>query len=35
MKIKLNPDQEIVTTIREGLERTGGYCMLYYKSLQD
>lgn len=25
MKIKLNPDQEIVNTIREGLKRTGGY----------
>ena len=24
MKIKLNPDQEIVNTIREGLKRTGG-----------
>ena len=26
MKIKLNPDQEIVNTIQEGLKRTGGYC---------
>ncbi len=26
MKIKLNPDQEIVSTIREGLKRTSGYC---------
>ena len=26
MKIKLNSDQEIVNTIREGLKRTGGYC---------
>ena len=26
MKIKLNPDQEIVNTIGEGLKRTGGYC---------
>ena len=26
MKITLNPDQEIVQTIREGLKRTGGYC---------
>ena len=25
MKIKLNPDHEIVNTIREGLKRTGGY----------
>ncbi len=26
MKIKLNPDQEVVEMIREGLKRTGGYC---------
>ena len=26
MKITLNPDEEIVKTIKEGLERTGGYC---------
>lgn len=26
MKIKLNPDQEIVSTIRKGLKRTGWYC---------
>lgn len=26
MKIKLNPDREIVNTIREGLKHTGGYC---------
>ena len=26
LKIKLNPDQEIVSTIRKGLKRTGGYC---------
>ena len=26
MKIKRNPNQEIVDTIREGLKRTGGYC---------
>ena len=26
MKITLNPDKEIVNTIREGLKRTGGYC---------
>lgn len=24
--IKLNPDQEIVAVIKEGLKRTGGYC---------
>lgn len=26
MKIKLNPDAEIVQTIKDGLARTGGYC---------
>lgn len=26
MKIKLNPNGEIVKTIQEGLKRTGGYC---------
>ena len=26
MKISLNPDENIVRTVREGLERTGGYC---------
>ena len=26
MKIKLNSDQEVVNTIREGLKRTSGYC---------
>lgn len=26
MKITLNPDPEIVKTVREGLKRTGGYC---------
>ena len=26
MKITLNPDEEIVKTVREGLKRTGGYC---------
>ena len=26
MAIKLNPDKEIVKTIKEGLARTGGYC---------
>ena len=27
MKIKLNSDQEVVDTIREGLKRTSGYCL--------
>lgn len=26
MKITLNPDTEIVNTIKEGLKQTGGYC---------
>lgn len=26
MKITLNPDKEIVKTIKEGLEKKGGYC---------
>lgn len=26
MKIRLNENEEIVKTVKEGLERTGGYC---------
>ena len=26
MKITLNPDSEVVRTVKEGLARTGGYC---------
>ena len=26
MKIEYNPDKEIVRTVMEGLEATGGYC---------
>ncbi len=26
MSVKLNPDKEVVATIKEGLKRTGGYC---------
>ena len=26
MKVTLNPDAEIVKTVREGLKQTGGYC---------
>ncbi len=26
MKITLNPDEEIVRIVKEGLERTGGFC---------
>lgn len=26
MKVIYNPDTEVVKTVKEGLERTGGYC---------
>ena len=26
MAVKLNPNKEIVDTIKEGLKKTGGYC---------
>ncbi len=26
MAITLNPDQEVVKTVKEGLKQTGGYC---------
>ena len=26
MKVKLNPNEEVVKTIKEGLKQTGGYC---------
>ena len=26
MKIKFNPDQEIVTHVKQGLKMTGGFC---------
>ncbi len=26
MKITLNPDSEVVKSVKEGLARTGGYC---------
>ncbi len=26
MKIRYNKDEEVVRTVKEGLERTGGYC---------
>lgn len=26
MKVILNPNEEIVRTVKEGLEKTGGYC---------
>lgn len=26
MKVKFNPDESVVKLIKEGLEKTGGYC---------
>ncbi|MCM1227054.1 MAG: ferredoxin thioredoxin reductase catalytic beta chain [Clostridium sp.] len=26
MKVALNPDEEIVKAVKEGLEKSGGYC---------
>ena len=26
MKVTLNPDAQVVKTVKEGLKRTGGYC---------
>jgi len=26
MKVTLNPDAEVVAMVKEGLEKTGGYC---------
>ena len=26
MSVRLNDDAEVVTVVREGLKRTGGYC---------
>ena len=26
MKVTLNPDEKIVKVVKEGLEKTGGYC---------
>ena len=35
MKILLNEDQEIVKTVKEGLERRGGYCPCRLESTED
>lgn len=35
VKITLNPDQEIVRTVREGLKRTGGYCPCRLERTED
>lgn len=35
MKIKLNPDTEIVNTVKEGLKQTGGYCPCRREKTED
>ncbi len=35
MKIKLNPDAEFVKAVKEGLEKTGGYCPCRIERNQD
>ncbi len=35
MKIILNPDKEVVKTIKEGLERKGGYCPCRLEKSED
>ena len=34
-KITLNPDNEIVKSVREGLEKTGGYCPCRLERTED
>lgn len=35
MKVRLNPDEEVVKRVREGLERTGGYCPCRLQRTED
>ncbi len=35
MKITLNPNEEIVKSIKEGLEKTGGYCPCRIQRTED
>ena len=35
MKITYNPDKEVVKTVKEGLERTGGYCPCVLERSED
>ncbi len=35
MAVKLNSDKEIVNMIKEGLERTGGYCPCKLERTED
>lgn len=35
MAVRLNEDREIVTTVREGLKRRGGYCPCVLEKSED
>lgn len=35
MKIKLNPDKEVVNAIKEGLKKKGGYCPCRLEKTED
>lgn len=35
MKIKLNPDKEVVKDIKEGLKKKGGYCPCRLEKTED
>lgn len=35
MKVKLNPDEKIVNSIKEGLKQTGGYCPCKMERTED
>ena len=35
MKIRLNENEEVVRTVKEGLERTGGYCPCRLERTED
>ena len=35
MKVRLNENQEIVDAIKEGLEKTGGYCPCRVERIED
>lgn len=35
LAVKLNPDKEVVKTVKEGLKRTGGYCPCRIQRTED
>ena len=35
MKVRLNPDEEVVKRVREGLKSTGGYCTCRLQRTED